>query len=220
MAAYYAFVSAKHPSSASTAAGILIALVLGVLGNIAMEQAASIPPYLAWILTALVTVGAIAVNFWSERSAKQTAENSQLAFDAVAEHAVAALENSLPTPEKSLEDEISEVSESLSQTVARLRQVSDKAQAFEVEVKQLVARADAARATAKLHEDDARRIALFLGSETEQRIRSEIDTLRAEHERQINVLRRSGTRMALWTFVGGVVLGVIGNVVVALLMGS
>lgn len=195
--------------------------VFALLTELAKESTAKMPIWVTWTLLPLFVIAGVALTVltvWTERSAKQTAEDSKQAFSSAVEQTVAALEKTLPTPEKPLEDEIAEVSGSLSRTVARLRQISDKAQAFEADVKDLVARADAARATAKLHEEDARKIALLLGSETEQRIRSEINTLKVEHERQINLLRRSGNRMALWTFVGGVVLGMIGNIVVAILI--
>ena len=148
----------------------------------------------------------------------RAAARSRQDFQAVAKQAVTSVEQTLPQADVPLEDEIAEVSASLSMTVGRLRRISEKAEAFEAEVASLVARAEAAKATASVHEADARRIALFLGSETESRLRHEIEKLAAEHDRQIERLRRSGNRVALWTFAGGVVLGVLGNVVVAVLM--
>jgi hypothetical protein len=149
---------------------------------------------------------------------RETANRSNEAFHAAAERAVAALEETLPASEPTLEDEIADVSASLSQTVTRLRQISNKAEASEAEVRVLVDRAEAAKVTASLHEDDARKIALLLGRETEERFRTEIVKLAEEHNRQTEELRKSGNRMALWTFVGGVALGVIGNIVVALMV--
>lgn len=151
--------------------------------------------------------------------ADRATARSRDAFDRAAAQAVNSVGKSLPAPKPSLEEELAEVSEALSATVKRLRQVSAKAEAFETEVKDLVARADAAKATASLHEDDAKRIAKLLGSETEARLQSEIRKLTVEHNRQIDGLRRSGNRTAFWTFGGGVVLGTVGNVVVALVMG-
>jgi hypothetical protein len=145
-------------------------------------------------------------------------ESAPIAFRAAAAQAVATIEETLPASEPSLEDEIADVSGSLSATVTRLRQVSQKAEAFEAEVKDLVARAEAEKATAKLHEEDARKIALLLGAETEKRLREEIDKLTAEHVRQIDSLRKSGNRVARWTFIGGAVLGVAGNIVVDFFM--
>jgi hypothetical protein len=151
-------------------------------------------------------------------SARETAKRYNEAFYVAAERAVVALESTLPASEPNLEDEIADVSASLSQTVTRLRQISNKAEAFEVEVRALVNRAEVAKATASLYEDDARKIALLLGRETEERFRAEIAKLAEEHNRQTEELRKSGNRMALWTFVGGVALGVVGNIVVALMM--
>lgn len=146
----------------------------------------------------VVTVSALVVDlvFWQgNRQSDQAAERSREAFEEVAEQVVSSV---------SLEKEASDVSASLAAAVTRLRQVSTKAEAFEVEVQDLVSRAEAAKATAGLHEDEARRIARVLG---------------AEHHHQIDELRRSGNRMALWTFIGGVVLGIIGNIVVAVWLG-
>ncbi len=207
---------------AATLLSFVFSFGIGMVSNLATgADVGNIPKAAVWMAVAFLAVLTVIVGRvfrWNERLTEGIAEDSKQAFSSAVEQTVAALEKTLPTPEKSLEDEIAEVSGSLSRTVARLRQISDKAQAFEADVKDLVAKADAARATAKLHEEDARKIALLLGSETEQRIRSEINTLKVEHERQINLLRRSGNRMALWTFVGGVVLGIVGNIVVAVLI--
>lgn len=54
--------------------------------------------------------------------------------------------------------------------------------------------------------------------ELDQQLRSYVLYLRDEHRRNIEHLQRSGNRIALWTFAGGVVLGILGNVVVAVLM--
>ncbi|MBL7260025.1 hypothetical protein [Paractinoplanes lichenicola] len=43
--------------------------------------------------------------------------------------------------------------------------------------------------------------------------------LRDEHRKHIEMLQRSGNRTALWTFAGGVLLGLLGNVVVAVVLG-
>jgi hypothetical protein len=125
------------------------------------------------------------------RRGRRAAAASQSAFDVAAKEAVTAIEQSLPDRELNLDDEVADVSNSLAATLVRLRHVSEKAQAFEAEVKQLVARADAARATAKLHEEDARQIALLLGSETENRFKEEINKLTIRHGEQIEWLRKS-----------------------------
>jgi hypothetical protein len=57
-----------------------------------------------------------------------------------------------------------------------------------------------------------------LKDDLERLLRPHIQFLSDEHRRNIESLQRSGNRMALWTFAGGVVLGLLGNVVVALLI--
>ena len=168
------------------------------------------------------TVAFLAATLISRRGVKRAelaAARSRQAFSEAAAQVVLSVEQANATPEASLEDELSEVSTSLSAAVTRLRQISAKADAFEAEVKDMVARADSAKATASLHEEDARRIASFLGAESEARFRDEIAKLVTEHNKQIEQLHRSSSRTALWTFIGGVVLGIVGNVVVALLVG-
>jgi hypothetical protein len=54
--------------------------------------------------------------------------------------------------------------------------------------------------------------------ELDQELRSYILLLRDEHRQQIEHLERTGKRITLWTFAGGVLLGFLGNVVVAVLM--
>lgn len=209
--------------AATTLGGVLASVTAGLAGNLDSDSIANT----GW--GAIATVSAVTIALFllilgvlSQRAAvraSRAAVRSDRAFRAAAAQVVTSVEQTAVKPEASLEDEISEVSSSLSESVSRLRQLSRKAEAFESEVKDLVAHAEAAKATARLHEDDARRIGVFLGAETESRLRSEIEKLTAEHNRLIDQLRREGTRTALWTFVGGVVLGLIGNVVVALLLG-
>jgi gas vesicle protein len=197
------------------------AVGVSLLTNLATEVPRDLPPWIgsAFGVSAVVlAVVSVLIGDRAGRSTRETAKQSNEAFHDAAERAVAALEATSPAPEPTLEDEIADVSVSLSQTVTRLRQISDKAEAFEAEVKALVDRAEAAKATASLHEDDARKIALLLGLETEERFRTEIAKLTEEHGRQIEKLRKSGNRMAMWTFVGGVALGIIGNIVVALMV--
>ena len=60
---------------------------------------------------------------------------------------------------------------------------------MQIEVRDLVVTADAAKAAAALHEDDAKKIALILGTESQARLDAEIEKL-----------RRSIDRTALLTF--------------------
>jgi vacuolar-type H+-ATPase subunit E/Vma4 len=216
-----------------SATGRLTAVVLGAAGvstglgfvvNIASETVPSTwmqdSPW-PWIVAAVLVAATSTVGLLLSRAsarAGRAATESREAFQEAAAQVVDSVEKTLPGGEPSLEDELAQVSASLSATVSRLRQVSAKAEAFETEVQQLVARAEAAKATASLHEDDARRIGQLLGSQTEAHLRTEIQKLTIEYDRQIEQLRRSGNRTAVWTFVGGVVLGIIGNIVVALWM--
>lgn len=55
-------------------------------------------------------------------------------------------------------------------------------------------------------------------TESDRQLRSSILSLRDEHRQQIERLQRSGNRITLWTFAGGVVLGTLGNVIVAIFM--
>lgn len=195
--------------------------MVAIAVNVAISTDLQWPSWATPVIGVTVSLaGLIASVFtwYSERRSAARAEQSYRTFKAITDRAVAAVEETLPQAKPSLEDEIADVSRSLSSTVARLRHISNKAEAFEAEVKDLVARAEAAKATANLHEDDARKIALLLGSETEKRFQEEINKITREHNRQIEILRKSGNRMAIWTFVGGVVLGVIGNIMVALLV--
>lgn len=171
--------------------------------------------------TFIGTVVAALILTWSltGRQSRRAAARSREAFQAAAQQIVTSAERATPPPEASLEHELSEISASLAAAVGRLRKVSEKAEAFEAEVRGLIERAEAAKAAAGLHEQDARRIAGLLGAQSEARLRENMARLTAEHNRQLDGLRRAGNRMALWTFVGGVVLGVAGNVVVAVWLG-
>lgn len=132
--------------------------------------------------------------------------------------AVARIEETLPPPAPKLEDEISEVSGMLTTTVGRLRDISSRAQAFEAEVQDLVKRADAAQAAADLSEEQASKIALLLSEQSRRDLLDQVDKLTAAHDQQIERLSRSSTRMAIITFVGGVLLGALANILVAALM--
>jgi hypothetical protein len=104
-----------------------------------------------------------------------------------------------------LEDEISQVSKTLSRTVTRLRQISEKAVAFEEEVKQLVREADAAKATAELNEDQARKISMILNAQSESSLRAEMEKLEKVYDKSVRGLVRSGWLNLLI----GVILGAI-----------
>ncbi|WP_433354756.1 hypothetical protein ACQPYV_30415 [Micromonospora saelicesensis] len=152
------------------------------------------------------------------RNSRAERTRAAVRFRDVAAEAIASVERALPPPLPSLEDEIAEVSNTLSRTVTRLRDISVKAQAFEGEVRDLVERAEAARVIAELNEDQASKISLLLSERTEQSMKAEIEKMKTAHAEQAEQQRRSGTRIALATFVGGVILGVIGNVVTNLVM--
>lgn len=168
----------------------------------------------ASVVGVLLALLAAIAGWRTSRSASESATSWRNATDA----AYARIEETLPPPAPKLEDEIAEVSGSLAATVGRLHEISAKAQAFEAEVHELVKRADAAKATADLSEEQAQRIGYLLGAQTEQRLREEIEKLTTTHTEQIGQLRKSGTRMALATFVGGVLLGTAGNFLVAVVM--
>src|SRR5262249_33560232 len=156
------------------AAGLGVFVYLAIRWNLSIADSMN-------LVIAILGVIFASVGWFIRPSTRETVKRSNEAFYAAAERAVTALEETLPASEPTLEDEIADVSASLSQTVTRLRQISGKAEAFEAEVKALVDRAEAAKATASLHEDDARKIALLLGRETEERLRTEIANLAEEH---------------------------------------
>lgn len=119
---------------------------------------------------------------------------------------------------KTLDQEMALVSRQLSRTVERMQVLSGKAQAFEQEVWEMVERADAAKAAADLSEDQAKKIGLLLGEVGAQHLREQMEKMASAHASDLTALRREGKITALWTFVGGVLLGVVGNVVVNLIM--
>jgi hypothetical protein len=142
--------------------------------------------------------------------------DSREGFQAAADRAVtAAVGQSMPRSQATLEDEICEVSDSLTSSFERLRHLGRRAEEFEARVKVLVRQAEDARTAAELGDDHARRLRQLLSSE----IGVQIAGLTSEHNRQIEGLRKSGNKVAIWTFVGGVILGTVGNIVVAVMMG-
>ncbi|MBG0567245.1 hypothetical protein [Actinoplanes aureus] len=194
---------------------------LGVAGyslaeNLGLSNAQAVGFGAASVAVVLIFGASLtAVGYFRGRKA---AIASKEAFRAAADRVVTSVQPA-PTAEASLDEELAEVATSLTTAVSRLRQLSARAEAFEAEVQALVTRAEAAKATASLHEEDARRIAQLLGAESESRLRHEIAKLTTEHNEQLDKLRRSANRSALWTFTGGVLLGLMGNVVVALWLG-
>lgn len=122
-------------------------------------------------------------------------------------------------PPPTLEEEISNVSGTLTRTVTRLRDISVKAKAYEAEVHELVRHADAAQAAAQLNEEQAQKIALLLTSQTEQKLKEELDKLTKAHQEQIDGLKKAGSRTAWITFVLGAVIGFLLNLLTAYLMG-
>lgn len=164
--------------------------------------------------TGLLTVLSLAlVVIKARRERARAARRFQEAIKA----ALAVVKENRPES-PSLEQEISDVSQTLTQTVTRLRDISVRAEAFETEVRTLVERAEAAQAVAQLSEDQANKISLLLSERTEQQLKDEIEKLKAANAEQAEQQRRSGTRLALWTFAGGVILGVLGNVLTNLIM--
>jgi len=139
-------------------------------------------------------------------------------FAATAASAITSVEATLRPSQPSLEEEIFEVSKTLFGTVSRMREIIGKAVAFEDEVRLLVRQADAARAAASLDEEQARQISVILGERTEQKFKEEIRKLTTTHAGQVEKLRKSGTRTALWTFIAGSVIGFLLNILAGLIV--
>ena len=117
------------------------------------------------------------------------------------------IEQAIPSAARTLEDEILAASRSLTSSFERLRQLGRRAEEFEDRVKLLISQAEEARSVAALNDSDAQHFRRLLSSEVGRQL-----------DPHIVGLRRSGNRVAVWTFVGGVILGTLGNVVVAVLM--
>lgn len=210
-----------RPAAAVAAVSAVLSGAFGIAANVAWDDFPRITLDNFGDIVAAFSVVAIVAGvfaaFVTQRESSR-ADRAAAASHRVLREAAAQVVRSVEETDVSLETEIQEASASLAQTIARLRQVSRRAEAFEAEVQELVARAEAAKATARMHEADAKKIGRLLGFETEERLRREIDNLASEYNAQLDAMRRSGNRVALWTFVGGVVLGTVGNVVVALLI--
>jgi len=123
-------------------------------------------------------------------------------------------------PGTALEEEIGQALDMLSDVADRLSAASANAREFESRVRELVDQAEAAEATNRILGDDAAKIGALLARQTELIINEKLDQLALFHAQQTKELRRSGKRTAWFTFVGGVLLGWLGNVVVPLLVAS
>jgi hypothetical protein len=133
--------------------------------------------------------------------------DTQASFDAAGNAMAATIEQAIPSAARTLEDEIAAVSHSLMSSFERLRLLGRRAEEFEDRVKLLITQAEEARSVAALSDNEAQRFRQLLSSEVGRQL-----------DPHIVGLRRSGNRVAVWTFVGGVILGTLGNVVVAVLM--
>lgn len=118
----------------------------------------------------------------------------------------------------SLDEELGEVSQTLSATMTRLHDISERAKAYENEIQGLVEKAEIAKAAAALHEEDARKIAILVGAESQARLKEEIDRLSEAHTKQIDALKKSGNRTAWITFIGGAIVGFGVNILTTLMM--
>ena len=130
------------------------------------------------------------VDRFTKRQLRPTEERAKAAR-ATLDQAVDRLAVSTSTP--SLDEELGEVSATLTATMARLHDISERARAFEDDVRQLVKRGEAARATAQINEEAARKIAQILGEETGMRIKTEVDRLTEAYDAQIDALKKSAT---------------------------
>ncbi|MEE6260975.1 hypothetical protein [Plantactinospora sonchi] len=140
-------------------------------------------------------------------------------FQSDAAQSVKTVQETQSTPAERLEADMIEVSQALHVAFQDMRDIIVRAEAFEDGVRKLIIRADAAEATAKLNEEDARKISVILGARTEEKFKEEIEKLTAVHDEQMEKLRKSGTRVATWTFIAGAVLGFAGNLLSSALTG-
>ncbi|MBE1485597.1 hypothetical protein [Plantactinospora soyae] len=167
-------------------------------------------PWLVILVGGLLTaLGVGAVVLLMMRRKEHESDRNE--FESKAASAVGSVRATVPVRVPSLEDEIRVVAATLASTVTQMRQISAKAEAFETEVHDLVRRADAAQAAADLSEDQARKIGLLLGAQTERKLKEEIEKLTAVHNEQMEKSRRSGIRLAIWSAVFGAVAGFFVN---------
>jgi septal ring factor EnvC (AmiA/AmiB activator) len=161
-------------------------------------------------LGSVLSLGQLAISLANWRATgKESADEARRSQEEIAKNLGALDESSTSPP--SLETELNDLSRTLSATVERLHGVSERAQAFEAEVRGLVEKADAAKAAAALHEDDARKIAVVLNATSQARLTEDIRKLTDAHDRQMARIQRSGIRMTWVTFVAGGVFGFVIN---------
>lgn len=170
---------------------------------------------MSWVVGAVSGLIAAAQSVVAHREATKAERN--------AKRAQQELQTSVTTLEKesqpsSLDEELGEISTALTANVARLYNISERAKAFEVEVRALVDKAEVAKAAAALHEEDAKKIATLLGAETQARLSQEIDRLAEAHARQIEALKKSSNRTAWATFVAGAIMGFGVNILTTWMM--
>ena len=67
-------------------------------------------------------------------------------------------------------------------------------------------------------EEQAGHISMILNERSEMRLREAVADLTKTHAEQMDRLRKAGNRSSLIFFIGGVLLGVVGNVVVNVVM--
>ena len=169
------------------------------------------------ILAGLVLVGGVAFRALSSGRKIWTAA-TEARFQIAAANVVAAVEGALPPAQPSLDQEIEDVTRTLADAVARLAEISRKAEAYGEEVRHLVAKAEQAKAAVELNETAARKIAQVLGREADSTLRREMAKLTEMHVRELSGLRRSGNRAAWITFVAGAAVGFVTNIVTSFLM--
>jgi hypothetical protein len=195
---------------------LALATLLLAIEVIAEREVDGVEVAVALLILALVATRQ-AITFRAFREQQLTvATESQASFRRAAQSAVAALDGTLDPVDPPLEAEISDVSRALASNVERLRLLARRAEQFEAQLK-----ASSDRIAEAGSADTSRGYTSMVGTlraEIKEQMRSQIDVLVSENGRQLDGLRRSGNRVEFWTFAGGVVLGTLANVVVALLI--
>src|SRR5262249_23545698 len=113
------------------------------------------------------------------------------------------------------EAQIGEVAETLRQASGRLREILEETSVLEEDAAQLIKRAEEARASLRVNEEDAKKIAALLGSETELKLREEISQLKQQMVRQdvvriqdLKASQRSARRSAVLSLAVGTLIGI------------
>jgi hypothetical protein len=171
------------------------------------------------LLVAVGLIGGVATQALSSVRSLRAAASAEAQFQAAAANAVAAIESTLPAGQISLDQEVAEVTSTLTAVVNRLGEISRKAEAYGNEVKRLIEQAEQAKAMVEINADTAGKIAHILGRETDSTLKAEIARLNQMHLDEVVKLGRAGNRIAWITFVAGAVVGFITNVVTTVLMG-